>query len=244
MQLNPARGRKPVCLSLCLAVCLSRFMQLNPARGRKPAHGVVHGPGNRKGLCSSTPRGDGNDDDLLIGAHAHRRGLCSSTPRGDGNSESREWTDGLEIGLCSSTPRGDGNYARIRITMNHDLSTRFMQLNPARGRKLLATMSVVWLAINLGLCSSTPRGDGNDFMHSVAWRGPGAEVYAAQPREGTETPRRRANNRNAPAVGLCSSTPRGDGNRRTRPRTSASTPAVYAAQPREGTETHHRLLVW
>ena len=87
MQLNPARGRKPVCLSLCLAVCLSRFMQLNPARGRKPAHGVVHGPGNRKGLCSSTPR-------------------------------------------------GDGNYARIRITMNHDLSTRFMQLNPARGRKL------------------------------------------------------------------------------------------------------------
>ena len=187
MQLNPARGRKPVCLSLCLAVCLSRFMQLNPARGRKPAHGVVHGPGNRKGLCSSTPRGDGN-------------------------SESREWTDGLEIGLCSSTPRGDGNYARIRITMNHDLSTRFMQLNPARGRKLLATMSVVWLAINLGLCSSTPRGDGNDFMHSVAWRGPGAEVYAAQPREGTETPRRRANNRNAPAVGLCSSTPRGDGN--------------------------------
>ena len=111
MQLNPARGRKPVCLSLCLAVCLSRFMQLNPARGRKPAHGVVHGPGNRKGLCSSTPRGDGND-----------------------------------------------------------------------------------------------------FMHSVAWRGPGAEVYAAQPREGTETPRRRANNRNAPAVGLCSSTPRGDGN--------------------------------
>ena len=61
----------------------------------------------------------------------------------------------------------------------------FMQLNPARGRKL-----VIWFALILwrliGLCSSTSRGDGNfpiarfiKFLKSL--------VYAAQPREGTET---------------------------------------------------------
>ena len=37
-----------------------------------------------------------------------------------------------------------------------------------------------------GLCSSTPRGDGNTETDGVI-SGQGIEVYAAQPREGTET---------------------------------------------------------
>ena len=86
-----------------------------------------------------------------------------------------------------------------------------MQLNPARGRKqALDKTNIVGLK-NHGLCSSTPRGDGNHVL-----RGPYQlarnEVYAAQPREGTET-----------TSALC--------------RIPRYPPKVYAAQPREGTET-------
>ena len=61
-----------------------------------------------------------------------------------------------------------------------------MQLNLARGRKLIDPFGFDDNE-EKGLCSSTPRGDGNaatlaalsyPFLH---------EVYAAQPREGTET---------------------------------------------------------
>ena len=110
-------------------------MQLNPARGRKP-------------------RG------VLLVDDAGPLGLCSSTPRGDGNFVPPEISNEVQtLGLCSSTPRGDGN---ARLGNKHDrIAQRFMQLNPARGRKLAA-----------------PRGR----------RCAGAVVvYAAQPREGTET---------------------------------------------------------
>ena len=111
-----------------------------------------------------------------------------------------------------------------------------MQLNPARGRKL-AIFDRHGLLIRLGgLCSSTPRGDGNAYRgtllykscvdtvyaaqpregtETIVWHGDKVcqtfEVYAAQPREGTETPRIR--------------------------RTNDGCTVVYAAQPREGTET-------
>mgnify|MGYP000844435105 CR=1 FL=1 len=87
----------------------------------------------------------------------------------------------------------------------------FMQLNPARGRKL--TIKAIWCSeeSTLGLCSSTPRGDGNlaNIRHNnihCRW------VYAAQPREGTET----RDPSELTLVDAC---------------------MVYAAQPREGTET-------
>ena len=112
---------------------------------------------------------------------------------------------------------------------------RFMQLNPARGRKLQRATAASSPA--LGLCSSTPRGDGNQCSvlgARVLFHG----VYAAQPREGTETAmmmrhrylilwfmqlnpargrklRRRIHHATAETSrGLCSSTPRGDGNPR------------------------------
>ena len=114
-------------------------------------------------------------------------------------------------GLCSSTPRGDGN-SHSSTECDHTL-LRFMQLNPARGRKL--DQSPLQRAATIsGLCSSTPRGDGNAlgacgpcrrlcrerFMQLNPARGRKPRrllgsarvrrtrsVYAAQPREGTET---------------------------------------------------------
>ena len=64
------------------------------------------------------------------------------------------------------------------------------------------------------------------------------EVYAAQPREGTETFLVFARSPNNAFYGLCSSTPRGDGNTivYTSPLRDVIV-SVYAAQPREGTET-------
>ena len=61
MQLNPARGRKPSSLNSWQFLSSLRFMQLNPARGRKHDVSTVgNGSRSARGLCSSTPRGDGN----------------------------------------------------------------------------------------------------------------------------------------------------------------------------------------
>ena len=112
-------------------------MQLNPARGRKLIQ--IDGQPN----------------------YAHGHGLCSSTPRGDGNSHAwPHWSPGVYMGLCSSTPRGDGNMFGVPHSCTHALPW-FMQLNPARGRKLCA----------------------NSVKTHVFF----LSVYAAQPREGTET---------------------------------------------------------
>ena len=84
MQLNPARGRKPsrhygrITLESNEVYAAQpregtetlqasshlwwfpRFMQLNPARGRKLSECGAHHWYSVHGLCSSTPRGDGN----------------------------------------------------------------------------------------------------------------------------------------------------------------------------------------
>ena len=92
----------------------------------------------------------------------------------------------IMVGLCSSTPRGDGNYVSLPCL---PLCNRlwFMQLNPARGRKRPNPFSA-WSARMI------------------------ARVYAAQPREGTETRRSWTSHLRRGLPGLCSSTPRGDGN--------------------------------
>ena len=63
-------------------------------------------------------------------------------------------------------------------------------------------------------------------------------VYAAQPREGTETRTQELPDLQYTQLGLCSSTPRGDGNVPVDYLgASFRISLVYAAQPREGTET-------
>ena len=41
-------------------------MQLNPARGRKREYAAIYALLNKYGLCSSTPRGDGNTSLNLV----------------------------------------------------------------------------------------------------------------------------------------------------------------------------------
>ena len=136
-------------------------MQLNPARGRKRIKVLLFASIFQGGLCSSTPRGDGNGTWLVtVGAT-------------------------FAIGLCSSTPRGDGNTPKYPSAKCSKHSTRFMQLNPARGRKRIKVLLFASI-FQGGLCSSTPRGDGNG-----TWLVTVGATFA---------------------IGLCSSTPRGDGN--------------------------------
>ena len=117
----------------------------------------------------------------------------------------------MSIEVYAAQPR-EGTETRdkvvLRILKN---SRRFMQLNPARGRKLGNKQRAKRQAPR-GLCSSTPRGDGNSLLASLSWAFSSSTVYAAQPREGTETVTKRLG-----IVPIVS--------------------AVYAAQPREGTET-------
>ena len=67
------------------------------------------------------------------------------------------------------------------------------------------------------------------------------KVYAAQPREGTETVQDLGAIKCFLSPGLCSSTPRGDGNQARVDRSRVEARQVYAAQPREGTETRQQL---
>ena|GEM_PF-7067077 len=196
------------------------FMQLNPARGRKHVREIAICRLRPDGLCSSTPRGDGNTPESHIGVIVVYLGLCSSTPRGDGNVAwlAVKVAAGFATGLCSSTPRGDGNqyhdakssnscglvYAaqpregtetRLSRARSRWSPSRFMQLNPARGRKPIE--SYIWAEQVL-----VPR-----FMQLNPARGrklngkidngrcPLFKVYAAQPREGTETRRSPDSNR-------------------------------------------------
>ena len=163
-------------------------MQLNPARGRKHIGYTSCGSSSQRGLCSSTPRGDGNyapnpqNCEIYAGL-----GLCSSTPRGDGNhvASVHSYISSPSYGLCSSTPRGDGNSPMTKSSGSWQ-SWGFMQLNPARGRKL-HTACLRYDAQYLVVYAAQPR-EGTETRISPLHNPPNRwVVYAAQPREGTET---------------------------------------------------------
>ena len=58
---------------------------------------------------------------------------------------------------------------------------------PREGTETKCYLDTNKLNIILGLCSSTPRGDGNAYMSHILFGQRTYLVYAAQPREGTET---------------------------------------------------------
>ena len=137
-----------------------RFMQLNPARGRKPKQtGEIMHTCNH-GLCSSTPRGDGNKLEQRIDGCVFARGLCSSTPRGDGNLIHFTRSAINRSAVYAAQPR-EGTETTPNLDCRGTPRSRFMQLNPARGRKPPVGAADVGLVGQCGLCSSTPRGDGN-----------------------------------------------------------------------------------
>ena len=135
-------------------------MQLNPARGGKLIK--IDGEPNhahRHGLCSSTPRGDGNTR-IVCARPSYPSGFMQLNPARGRKRRMAPTTPQNAFGLCSSTPRGDGNYTNEQRRWAYEV-LRFMQLNPARGRKLASLVASTLVSI--------------------------VSVYAAQPREGTET---------------------------------------------------------
>ena len=134
MQLNPARGRKRSRQFRRSVHSISRFMQLNPVRGRKQAYvsHILLGQ-TAYGLCSSTPRGDGNPcHELSLPLFVVFRFMQLNPARGRKRDCEVVKQEINHYGLCSSTPRGDGN---LMMVILWGVRLRFMQLNPARGRK-------------------------------------------------------------------------------------------------------------
>ena len=149
------------------------------------------------------------------------------------------------------------------MLFQREVNQRFMQLNPARGRKHIARLRDKDDCIPKVYAAQPREGTetGNEVKASridlttrvyAAQPREGTEtkplrssssrttsmVYAAQPREGTETQCNRAGSLPHVHIGLCSSTPRGDGNFKNNSSALAlNCRLVYAAQPREGTET-------
>ena len=160
-------------------------MQLNPARGRK-----------HKGITCVC-----NSYEVVYAAQ----------PR-EGTETCELITQILRIvlGLCSSTPRGDGNRRYASLTQGTTTYTWFMQLNPARGRKLKRDAFSVH-AFFVGLCSSTPRGDGNSLGTSAYRQSCEAWFMQLNPARGRKQGLIALYLYDT-HLGLCSSTPRGDGN--------------------------------
>ena len=139
MQLNPARGRKLSVKLIPLALSIStRFMQLNPARGRKLDKVHSYHTRNRHRFMQLNPaRGRKLTPVPLVIRNRNLdilQGLCSSTPRGDGN---KHGSLRRKLSFCkvyAAQPR-EGTETRISSLVSICRIARFMQLNPARGRK-------------------------------------------------------------------------------------------------------------
>ena len=116
--------------------------------------------------------------------------------------------DKPHILVYAAQPREGTETQRITDWAN-DIVQRFMQLNPARGRKL----KIVIRCVNGGY-----------------------EVYAAQPREGTETPNRSIIIIAIDST-VYAAQPREGTETRCTLLKGRYNILVYAAQPREGTET-------
>ena len=99
----------------------------------------------------------------------------------------------------------------VRDVSAATIASRFMQLNPARGRKLSISCRRRGTPPG-GLCSSTPRGDGN----ALSIRGHGTiscvRFMQLNPARGRKLPMDVSASSSPLPLGLCSSTPRGDGN--------------------------------
>ena len=114
---------------------ISRFMQLNPARGRKLI--------NR----------------LRLNARIRIKVYAAQPREGTETKASHKVITNHNIVVYAAQPR-EGTETISSCWMRRWTGfPRFMQLNPARGRKL----EQCGRKLNdiLGLCSSTPRGDGN-----------------------------------------------------------------------------------
>ena len=188
-------------------------MQLNPARGRKLDVWRRHAATriSRRGLCSSTPRGDGNVQSETREPSRKPVGLCSSTPRGDGNFRppTVDWRGTFSLVYAAQPREGTetGDVIRIHVL---DMSSVYAA-QPREGtetctRSPFVTPSGSWVY------AAQPREGTETTQLLVSYKSPPFVVYAAQPREGTETSGTIALPPVHPPKGLCSSTPRGDGN--------------------------------
>ena len=226
MQLNPARGRKLDRFLIVDSGSAIRFMQLNPARGRKQILLVNVMVLFDNTVYAAQPReGTETYHQSPFPAGRRRARFMQLNPARGRKLHEPDSLCRLHYGLCSSTPRGDGN--PTDPDMGRKRRVRFMQLNPARGRKLAR----------------------HPLHHHPRWY----TVYAAQPREGTETGRVPALSGRFPArfmqlnpargrkrdvacrtparrgFGLCGSTPRGDGNKKSHARMVTHNDMVYVA---------------
>ena len=136
MQLNPARGRKLDCLSQP-RVPAPGFMQLNPARGRKPVLlSVVLKPSWGEVYAAQPREGTETRAHPKKGGDHESPGLCSSTPRGDGNTDALPKIYSCPGGFMQLNPARGRKLSPWISLIGRSLKSRFMQLNPARGRKL------------------------------------------------------------------------------------------------------------
>ena len=162
MQLNPARGRKldvglPGPLKL-----LPGFMQLNPARGRKQYPQALHNRNLWRTVYAAQPR-EGTETVTLKDRHKslHQSRVYAAQPReGTETADMRSGGAANMRRVYAAQPR-EGTETFGQISQTPIGLPGFMQLNPARGRKLGIDQVLIIRIIFL--------------------------VYAAQPREGTET---------------------------------------------------------
>ena len=159
---QPREGTETVPMLVSAFSSPLRFMQLNPARGRKRLGVIINLLPKFLEVYAAQPREGTETRRWTRSTHPGRRyGLCSSTPRGDGNLPMICWqVSSFTPGLCSSTPRGDGNHLGHPLHEERD-DHRVYAAQPREGTETLTYRAFSACCCRRGLCSSTPRGDGN-----------------------------------------------------------------------------------
>ena len=138
MQLNPARGRKLYyfCGSF---LTLATVYAAQPREGTETNHNGYYNnePNDVLGLCSSTPRGDGNLQVDHISSQLLRRFMQLNPARGRKPQQHHGWSGVLYLRMVyAAQPREGTETLGSGHTTRGSREPRFMQLNPARGRKL------------------------------------------------------------------------------------------------------------
>ena len=164
-------------------------MQLNPARGRKLYHLLDRGgPPAAYVVYAAQPR-EGTETKLKKTTWASSKLVYAAQPReGTETGHNGPDTHSEELGMVyAAQPREGTETSTPPSSCGRGSPRKVYAAQPREGTETAKLISAKALLHHIGLCSSTPRGDGN----LIVWR----LIVSSFLR------------------GLCSSTPRGDGNK-------------------------------
>ena len=161
-------------------------MQLNPARGRKRARMIARSLRVTLLVYAAQPREGTETDEEALTSIGSGKKVYAAQPREGTETPIRDFEQTwIPNEVYAAQPR-EGTETSAYPSPPSIRVLWFMQLNPARGRKLIKSLDIHGMS-QFQVYAAQPR-EGTETIGLGARQGLTTEkVYAAQPREGTET---------------------------------------------------------